>query len=197
MYKLKFVIIPCLILLLAIPAEASAQRTCNRQAFIGMSQYVSAYAVPSGGLGLEGGQYLLNSYWKTGVRALDWNQRLGAGSVSGDEPVFFDHVLWTLHGGWMLRVLATYGRGLNVYLGASAFLGVNQYEVLRPLPAERQGEFPAAEFVYGAEPAAEVELFISTRTAVTLGVQSPFTFLSSLETDLWHLSASLGIRINL
>ena len=182
---------------MAARSTASAQRTCNRQGFIGMSQYVSAYAVPSGGLGIEGGQYLLNSYWKAGVRALDWNQRLGAGSVSGDEPVFFDHVLWTLHGGWMLRVLSTYGRGLNVYLGGSAFLGVNQYEVLRPLPAERQGEFPAAEFVYGAEPAAEVELFLSTRTAVTLGVQSPFTFLSSLETDLWHLSASLGIRINL
>lgn len=192
-----FVVIPILILLLAARSTASAQRTCNRQGFIGMSQYVSAYAVPSGGLGVEGGQYLLNSYWKAGVRALDWNQRLGAGSVSGDEPVFFDHILWTLHGGWMLRVLSTYGRGLDVYLGASAFLGVNQYEVLRPLPAERQGEFPAAEFVYGAEPAAEVELFLSTRTALTLGVQSPFTFLSSLETDLWHLSASLGIRINL
>lgn len=192
-----FVVIPILILLLAARSTASAQRTCNRQGFIGMSQYVSAYAVPSGGLGLEGGQYLLNSYWKAGVRAVDWNQRLGAGSVSGDEPVFFDHILWTLHGGWMLRVLSTYGRGLNVYLGASAFLGVNQYEVLSPLPAERQGEFPAAEFVYGAEAAADIELFLSTRTAVVLGVQSPFTLLSSLESDLWHISASLGLRINL
>lgn len=184
-----------MILLLSFPS-ARAQRTCTGRAFIGENQYLSAYTAPSGGVGLEGGEYLLSSYWKAGVRAVDWNQQLSPAAL-GDEPVLFDHVLWNLYGGWMQRVLATYGRGLNVYLGAMAFVGVNQYEVFRPLPSERKGEFPSAEFVYGAEPAMDIELFLSTRTALVLGVQSPFTFLSSLDTDLWHLSASLGLRINL
>ena len=184
-----------MILLLSSPS-AWAQRTCTGRGFIGENQYLSAYTAPSGGVGLEGGEYLLSSYWKVGIRAVDWNQQLSQAAL-GDEPVLFDHVLWNLYGGWMQRILATYGRGLNVYLGAMAFVGVNQYEVFRPLPSERKGKFPSAEFVYGAEPAVDIELFLSTHTALVLGVQSPFTFLSSLDTDLWHLSASLGLRINL
>lgn len=176
---------------------ASAQRTSFGKAFAGIHQYVSGYAVPSGGLGVEGGQYLLHSYWRAGVRAVDWNQKVSGAQDTDGNPVLFDHILWTLSGGWMYRLFGSYGRRLNLYAGGGAFVGLNHYEVFRKLPAELTGGFPRAEFVYGAEPGLDIEFFPFPRTALVLGVQSSFTFSSSLGTDLWHLSGSLGIRFNL
>ena len=109
----------------------------------------------------------------------------------------FDHIQWSLGGSWMYRLFGSYGRRFNVYVGAGACLGLNHYEVFRKLPEELSAEFPKVEFIYGAEPALEIEVFPLRRTAVVLGVQSPITLASSLKTDLWHLSASIGIRINL
>ena len=197
MKRVLFISITAIILLVANTLSASAQRTSSGKAFLGIHQFVSGYAVPSGGLGLEGGQYLLHSYWKAGVRAVDWNQKVAETLDDEGNPVMFDHILWNLGGSWMYRLFGSYGRRFNIYVGAGAFLGLNHYEVFRKLPDELAGEFPKVEFVYGAEPAVEVEIFPFRHTAVVLGVQSPFTLASSLKTDLWHLSGSLGIRINL
>ena len=185
------------VLLTAVSLTASAQRTSPGRAFFGIHQHVSGYAVPSGGLSLEGGQYLLHSYWKAGARALDWNQKVTGAAAPDGDPVLFDHVLWTLSGAWLYRLWGSYGRRLNLYAGGGAFLGLNRYEVFRKLPTELDGEFPAAEFVYGVEPEVDLEVFPFRRTALVLGIQSPFTLSSSLGTDLWHLGGSLGIRFNL
>ena len=97
----------------------------------------------------------------------------------------------------MYRLAASYSRSFCLYAGGGAFIGINEYEVLIRLPAETEGDFPKAEFVYGAEAALEAEFFPFRRVAFVLGVQSPLTFGSSLGSDFWHISASLGIRINL
>ena len=176
-----------------------------------MAPYVSGYTIPSGGLGIEAGQYLLRSLWKVELRAVDWNQKVAgetdetATAEGGEEveavgeaaPVYFDHVLWNLSGNWMYRLLASYDRRFNLYVGAGAFVGLNKYEVFHKLPEEMPGEFHDEEFVYGAEPRLDIEIFPFRRTAIVLGLQSPFTLSSSLKTDQWHVSASLGIRINL
>ena len=65
------------------------------------------------------------------------------------------------------------------------------------VPAELRGEFPKVEFVYGVEPAIDFEIFPFRTVAIVIGIQSPLTLSSSLPTDLWHLSGSLGVRINL
>ena len=91
----------------------------------------------------------------------------------------------------------TYGRTFNVYFGGGAFIGINHYEVFRKLPTEISPDFRKAEFVYGVDPELEFEVFPFRKVALVLGIQSPLTFSSSLSTDFWHLSASLGIRINL
>ncbi len=197
MKRLLFYLITIIVLCHVGMTTASAQRTATGKPFIGISQFVSGYSIPSGGLGIEGGQYLLNSYWKVGVRAIDWNQKIVRMRTEDDKPVYFDHILWNLSGSWMYRLLASYDRRFNVYVGAGAFLGINQYEVFHKLPEETPGEFPHEEFVYGAEPRVEIEFFPFRRTALVLGVQSPLTFSSSLKTDRWHVSASLGVRINL
>jgi hypothetical protein len=196
MKHLLFILSAIFFLLHASPREAFAQRTATGKPFIGLSAYVSAYAVPSGGVGIEGGQYLSRSYWKAGVRAVDWNQKI-AGTADSGSPVHFDHILWNLSGAWMYRLAATYSRRFNLYVGGGAFVGLNHYEVFRKLPGELAGGFPKAEFVYGVEPAVDIEIFPFRRVAILIGIQSPLTFNSSLKTDLWHLSGSIGVRVNL
>lgn len=197
MKSVPFIVINLIFLFLAGSWTASAQRTANGKVFIGVNQFVSGYAMPSGGLGIEGGQYLVGSYWKVGVRAVDWNQKIADILDEDGNRVWFDHILWNLSGSWMYRLAGTYGRRLNLYIGAGAFLGINHYEAFRKLPGELQGDFPKAEFVYGAEPAVDLEVFPFRRVAIVVGIQSPFTLSSSLSTDLWHLSGSLGVRINI
>lgn len=197
MKRFLFIVIGLIVLLLGNTENTFAQRTSTGKPFIGASQFVSGYAIPSGGFGIEGGQYLVSSYWKVGVRAVDWNQKIADIRDEEGNRIWFDHILWNLSGSWMYRLAGTYSRRFNLYVGAGAFLGLNHYEVFKKLPSELQGEFPKVEFVYGVEPAIDIEVFPFRRVAFVLGIQSPVTLSSSLKTDLWHLSGSLGVRINL
>ena len=176
--------------------EASAQRTAEGSMFIGASQMVSAYAVPSGGRELGAGGYLRSSMWKAGVRAVDWNHKVSADTgVEHDD--LFDHIAWSLYGGWRYRLMGTYNRMFSLYLGGDIFLGLNQYEAFRKLPDELATGIARCGFIYGVQPELELEVFPGRRVALILGVQLPVTLGSSLKTDIWNITGSVGARINL
>lgn len=185
-----------LFLTLAGTGEARAQRTSEGSVFIGASQMVSGYAVPSGGLDLHAGGYLRSSLWRAGVRAADWNHRVSA-DTGTEHGEMFDHIAWQFYGGWRYRVIGTYDRAFSLYAGADAFLGFNRHEVFRKLPGELKTGLSGAEFAYGAVPEIEMELFVSKAVALTLGVQCPITLGTTLTSDDWNLTGSLGVRINL
>ncbi len=185
-----------LFLTLAGTGEAWAQRTSEGSVFIGASQTVSGYAVPSGGLNLHAGGYLRSSLWRAGVRAADWNHRVSA-DTGTEHGEMFDHIAWQFYGGWRYRVIGTYNRAFSIYAGADAFLGFNRHEVFRKLPGELKTGLSGAEFAYGAVPEIEMELFVSKAVALTLGVQCPITLGTTLTSDDWNLTGSLGVRINL
>ena len=172
-------------------SDAAAQRTAEGSTFIGVSPTVSAYAVPSGGLDICAGGYLCSSLWKAGVRAIDWNHRIASDTGVGHDDLF-DHIAWSLYGGWRYRLLGTYNRVLSVYGGVDVFLGINQYEAFRRLPSE-----PKSQFIYGLLPELEAEFFVGRCVALTLGAQLPVTLGSSLKSDKWNLTGSIGVRINL
>lgn len=177
--------------------SGSAQRTSDKTLFINAAQMVSAYSIPSGGIEISAGQYILgSSYWFAGISALDMNQKVNdaKGTLKG---LYFDHIHWKAFGGWMYRLLGTYNRTFSMYAGGSAFIGANSYQTFKSLPAELLGGFPPVEFIYGIQPEIDLEIFLSQKVALTIGVQSPVTFGSSLKTDIWHLSGSLGVRVNL
>ena len=185
-----------LVLVLFETGEAEAQRTSEGSVFIGASQTVSGYAVPSGGLDLHAGGYLRSSLWRAGVRAADWNHRVSA-DTGTEHGEMFDHVAWQFYGGWRYRVIGTYDRAFSLYAGADAFLGFNRHEVFRKLPGELKTGLPGAEFAYGAVPEIELEVFVSKAVALTLGVQCPITLGTTLTSDNWNITGSLGVRINL
>lgn len=178
--------------LLAFSFECSAQRTSNRSVHIGFAQQVSAYSLPSGGMELNAGMYLLHSYWKAGLMATDFNVMAGGKNTDGE---YFDHAHFVAYGDWMYRLVGTYNRCLNLYLGGGIFMGCNAYEVFRPLPETVEKEYPKTEFIYGLKPSIEMEIYFCRRVAFTLGANFPITFSSSLETDIAHIVGSLGIRV--
>lgn len=189
--KIGLVVLP----LLCCASTALAQRTSYRSIHIGLSPKVSCNSLPSAGLELSAGQYLLNSYWTAGVCATDWNQKVSTGD--GGNAQHFDHILWNVSGGWMYRLAGSYSRWFSLYVGGKAFLGCNQYEVFKEMPDEWEYDFPDLEFIYGIEPCIDLEFYLTRHFALTLGVQAPLTFGSSLPSDILHITGSLGIRINL
>lgn len=180
----------------ATGGAAQAQRTADGSLFIGASQMVSSYSIPSGGLDVCAGGYLRSSLWKAGLRAVDWNHRVttGAGEDRGDV---FDHVAWSLYGGWRYRLAGTYSRSLSLYLGGDLFIGLNQYGVFRTLPGELVTGLPACGFIYGLVPEVEMEVYVGRGTALTAGAQLPVTLGSPLKSDTWNLTGSVGVRINI
>lgn len=195
---MKHIFIYCsitVLILVSTSFTSSAQRTSKGTVHIGVSQMATAYSIPSGGLDISAGQYLLNAFWKAGLMAADYNQKVT--SAGSDAATVFDHTHLAAYGDWMWRLAGSYSRSVSLYAGGGVFLGCNAYELFRDLPDELAAGFPSCEFIYGVKPSVELECFITRRTALVLGIQSPLTFSSSLPTDLWHLTGSLGIRINL
>lgn len=194
---MKRILFYCLVVLsltLADSFECSAQRTSNRSVHIGLAQQISAYSIPSGGLDLNAGMYLLHSYWKAGLMATDFNVKAGGINTNGE---YFDHAHFIAYGDWMYRLVGTYNRCLNLYLGGGIFMGANVYELFRPVPDTVEKEYPKSEFIYGLKPSVELEIFFCRRVAFILGANFPFTFSSSLETDIAHVVGSFGVRVSL
>lgn len=188
-----FIILICVVW---SPCNAFAQRTSDGTFFVAARPTVSACSTPRPGIALEGGQYLLSSFWRAGIWASDYSQKLE--SASGDRlPEMLDHMHLRAQGDYLFRLAANYSRSVNLYAGGGVFLGYHAYQVLSTIPSELSGDFPSGEFIYGLVPSLEGEFFVSGRVAITLGVHCPVTFSSSLRTDLCHLDASLGVRVNL
>ncbi len=176
--------------------EASAQRTAVDRGFISISQVTSISSLPSGGMEIEGGRYLLNSLWSVGAMAIDRNQRVSISNGTSEED-YYDHLMWAIHGGWKYRFIHSYSRAFNLYIGARAYLGANHYEVFKSLPAELDGGFPTAEFIYGVQPELECEIFMGSRLALLLSAQIPVTFSAYYSPVLLFPAASFGLRLNL
>ena len=198
---------------MASARPACAQRTAYGGRFVSVEPMVTAYCVPSAGLDLNYGGYRSASYWRTGVRLADWNHRIDTGgdvsavtsssasdgadkAASANGPMF-DHVQASVYGGWRWRLVSTYSRVFSIYAGADAFVGINKLQVLRKLDEEMTVPAPDEEFAYGTVPEIEMELFLGRRVALLLGVQCPVTLGTSLQTDTWNLTGTVGLRFNL
>ena len=177
-------------------SEAAAQRTAEGSTFLGVSPTASVYSVPSGGLDINAGGYLRSSLWKAGMRVIDWNHKISSDTGVAHNDLF-DHIAWSLYGGWRYRLLGTYNRLFSVYGGGDVFLGLNQYEAFRKLPSELKTRLPKSQFIYGVLTELEAEFFVSRCVALTIGAQLPVTLGSSLKSDKWNLTGSIGVRINL
>ncbi len=175
---------------------SSAQRTAVNRFFVGIEQQGTFHGLhnglPSGGLMLECGQYLLNSFWYCGVSASNMNQE-----TDTSPSYFYDNVIYAVHSGWKYRLVGTYSRGFNLYLGGSAFVGINSHEVFRPLREEHSGSFAQNEFIYGVQPSLEFEIYTGSKVAILAAAELQTAFSNSFGSGLFLPVASIGARINL
>ncbi|MBP3257976.1 MAG: conjugal transfer protein TraO [Bacteroidales bacterium] len=178
-------------LILVTLHPASAQRTA-----VGSSQVTLSCGTTLSHLGAEAsyGAYLLRGYWMGGVA---FHNRVERDSPSL-ERVFYPRL--ELRGGYMHRLLSSYSRSVSLYLGAEAFVGVELLDLYGTLSGPTRSSLLGSglrevQFIYGAAPRADLELFVSARLAIILSARMPLAFGSPLPLLGWELSG--GLRLNL
>ena len=185
------------VILIANAPMTQAQRTMRRQWYADASATctLSPNAGSHPGFGIEAGRYTMTARWSA--------------SIKGIVPTGGEFGSLTAGGAWLYRVAATPNRAFSFYCGGGAFLGVDfdevnsaAKEVISDDSADSSASWTQGEggttshsaFTYGIEPAAELELFFTRKSALVAGLSVPIRLLTRQET--LSLRATAGIRIN-
>lgn len=176
---------------MVFPSGLHAQRTSARSFFMDASAGVTVASIPSGTGGVGFGQYLVRGYWKAYAKVADYKHL-----VSEASGKVYDHAAWHAGAAGMYRLFSSYSRAFSMYVGGGVFLGCNQYYAFLPYPEGYSTSLPAAEFICGATPEIELELYLTRRLAVIALAQLPFTICSSYPGDWYNFSCSAGLRYN-
>ena len=169
---------------------AWAQRTVNNSLLISAD-----YSFPFGMKGsdfcvdLSCGQYLIDSYWNTGIIGNMYSSLL----KPDDESMRYAQV--AAFGEYMYRVAATRNRAVNLYLGGGAFIGYEAYDPFTKLPDYIDTGLGNGSFLYGIQAGFSTEFYFYRNVAFLIGGRIPVNFTSPVRKVNYHLSA--GIRINL
>ena len=185
----RFLLTLCVFLTLP-PTGARAQRTSA-----GEDQIALSFGTTFSSLGGEllYGQYLLRGYWMAG---LGFNDRIERDIPSG-ETVAYQRL--QARGGYMFRLLSSYTRGINLYGGGDAFLGVEMLDGFHhltqtTLKAYHNNGYNDHQFIYGFAPRLELELFLSPAFALLVEGRAPVCFGSRFPVLGWELG--LGAKVN-
>ena len=169
--------------------EAQAQRTVNSSLML-----TAEYSYPFGMNGedfcvdLECGQYLLDSYWNSGITGALYSSLL-----KNEDTMQYAQILG--FGEWMYRLAATRSRCVNLYLGGGVFLGYEAYDPFGKLPSYYETDLGEGSFIYGMHAHLESEFYFCRNIAFVLGGRLPVNFSSPVCKVHYHVNA--GIRINL
>ena len=177
-------------LLLLCSLTAGAQRTSDGERLLSLS---GISTLSHWGGEVVYGRYFLRGYWIAGAALTDRVER----DVPSGETVHYPRLEG--RGGCLYRLAGGYSRRLNLYVGGDAFVGVEMLDLhgilsettLRTL---HNGGVNDYQFIYGAAPRVELELFLLRTLALTAGGRAPLTFGSPLPLLGWEVSA--GLRLN-
>lgn len=139
------------------------------------------------------GQYLMSSYWFSGVafhNRFEWD-------IPSGEKIHFPRL--EARGGMLYRLLSSYNRAVSLYVGGDVFLGMEMLDLYGTLtePVRRSllnNGYKPYQFIYGTAPRVELELFLSPSFALVAGGRAPLTFGTRFPLLGWELSA--GGRLN-
>ena len=171
----------------AFTLEVKAQRTMRGEDMIEARAVSGAADRFLSGGEIYYGQYLLKSYWKAGISAVQYPVRTDM--FLQDSCV---HIV--AQGQWMYRLAGTRNRQLNLYGGGGVFLGCEAAGGWDGLFSDRPAEEGRFSFLYGLRADLEAEFFITRRTALVVGGSLPVNFSSGNGNIRWNAGA--GFRIN-
>ena len=178
----------CLILFFFLSGSCVyAQRTARNQYFAAATLSPDFSGVSAFGGSFTLGQYLMNSYWLTGISIDNRNSKLSSGHK-------MDCTDFYVEGGWMYRFFATRSRKFCGYIGGTAFIGYQAYNTFDKLPSNITTSLGKGIFLYGLKPTIEIEYFIFPKTALLAKVSMPIQFDSP--TGWIKGSVGIGARYN-
>ena len=178
------------VLLLLGSVPALGQRTSKGESQISLT---GSSTLSHWGGELYYGRYLLRGYWLAGA---GFHNRIELDAPSG-ETVHYPRL--QARGGYMHRLFGSYSRAFNLYVGGDAFIGVEMLDLFGTLSettlrAYHRSGFNDFQFIYGAAPRVELELFLLPTVALVAGGRAPPTFGSPFPTLGWEVSA--GAKLN-
>lgn len=166
-----------------VPHLASAQRTMSGQSSI---QAEALFNGRSFGAEVIYGKYTLSGYWDAGITYNDYREKISTGDC-------FQYGHFAAKGGYMFRLAATKSRSVNLYGGAGAFMGCELMDPFARMPFYIETNTNDYRFLYGIYGKILLEVFVSEKTALTIGLALPLNFSSVF--DAIHYQSGIGCRV--
>ena len=95
----------------------------------------------------------------------------------------------------MHRIISNRGRHIGLYAGGGVFLGCERYDPQKRLPGYIVTGLGDYGFLYGINPAVEMELFFSRQACIIIRGSLPINFSSPLRKVRYDIG--IGARLNL
>ena len=174
-------------------SAASAQRTIDGQDNISVSMHYTFSGKVPIGADLWWGRYLLSGNAKAGVSYSPFSHKISTTTHSESRTIQNHTIL--AHGEYMFRVVSNRGRHIGLYAGGGVFLGCELYDPQKRLPEYIVTGLGDCGFLYGINPAVEMELFFSRQTCIIIRGSLPINFSSPLGKVRYDIG--IGARLNL
>ncbi len=209
-FNRRSVILVSLALFFLCIQNATAQRTSRYEWFIDTEYSASPLASPvldlTHGCSLGVGQYAMESYWRVGVQFNNYHQYIYNYTDLAWQWVDYSYYAFTAD--WDYRIIKTYSRVFNVYVGGGLICGYREYGTFIKrfgggipeglLTSDgTQVASVKGDFLYGLRANLIAELFFSPKIAFTFRVQPVLPLSNFLPADTFHLATSVGLRFNL
>ena len=168
---------------MTISHYASAQRTMHGQSSIHAEALFNGRSF---GAEVIYGKYTLSGYWDAGITYNDYREKISTGDC-------FQYGHFAAKGGYMFRLAATKSRSVNLYGGAGAFMGCELMDPFARMPFYIETNTNDYRFLYGIYGKILLEVFVSEKTALTIGLALPLNFSSVF--DAIHYQSGIGCRV--
>jgi len=186
--KLSYLLVAICLAGLLSAEDCMAQRTSRGSFLLDARGSISALDFPGPGADLSFGQYLQNSYWKSGIGA-----DLHSHALSEDYTL--DYMDLVAEGAWLYRLAGTRNRVFSLYAGAGIFLGYEMFDPGKKLPGFILEKTGNGSFLYGLYPAIEMEIYLCRWIALSAFAEVPINFSSPV--TWYHVNCGLGVRFAL
>ena len=173
-------------ILFCISLSASAQRTIPLQKSVSLSCLSLGRSLCA--------EVSLGSYTPGGIWEIGVDGNLGQVSLFPTD-VKLQFLQTTLSASYLHRLLSTRSRSVSFYGGGGVLAGLESLDPFGLLPSQVELSMGRHNFLSGVFIEGQMELFLSRKTAILLGMKIPGYFTSKVQ----YLSpvGKIGLRVNM
>ena len=169
-----------------ISLSASAQRTLPLQKSVSVSCLSLGTSLCA--------EVSLGSYTSSGIWEIGVDGKVGQVALSPTE-VKLQFLQTTLGASYLHRLLSTRSRSVSFYGGGGVLAGLESLDPFGLLPSQVELNMGKHNFLGGVFIESQMELFLSRKTAILLGLKIPGYFTSKVQ--YFAPVGKIGLRVNL